>query len=259
MGWRRKTAAVLTPSIVSVHQPYFVCFCVELMTRLSSMASLRSISLVGTLLAATLLGSFVPQPGSAQGILPTFRNSRDRFVELRTGIQRGYRSASSARYHLYVPDPEVTSQRFIITEVTNNFAQQGGRLSLDEMDVRLCSDMGNALRRPRCEERVPLEEITYCSIHGCTTYNPSTGVTTQDEGDYEGLPYISIKPVNPIEAGTPMDIVFSNVKNPRSPVDYQFNLSIETPRNLCAEDWRTALGHCAIGTWIVPIRQNNRF
>ena len=196
----------------------------------------------------------IPQVAAAQGILPTFRNSGDRFVELRSSIDRGYRSASAARYNFYVVNPEVTSQRFIITEVTDLFAQEGGQFKLDKVEVRVCSTMGSVLRSPRCKESVPLTEVMYCSsTDGCQTYNPVTKETTVDPEPYEGLSYISIKPETPLSPEQNYNIVFSNVKNPRLAVDYQYNLSIETPDNRCAENWRTALGHCAIGTWFVPI------
>ena len=214
----------------------------------------------GSLLAGTALtGLLLPQMTAAQGILPTFRSNQDRFVELRSSIQRGYRSANAARYHFYVRDPKITSQRFIITEVTDNFAQQGGQLDLKRLEVRICSDLGNALRRARCPEKAELAEVVYCSVNGCETYNPITKETTRDSEEYEGLPYLSIKPVTPLDPGQHFDIVLSDIKNPRAAVDYHFNLSIETPRNVCEEEWRTALGHCAIGTWIVPIQvsENN--
>lgn len=196
----------------------------------------------------------VPQIATAQGILPTFRNSSDRFVELRAGIQRGYRSASSARYNFYLVDPKVSSKRLIITEVTDLFAKEGGEFDLGRVEVRVCNNMGNVLRRPQCRETVPLSQILYCSsTEGCQTYNPETRETSVDADPYVGLPYISITPQQPLSAEQDYNIVFSNVKNPRLAVDYQYNLSIETPNNRCAEDWRTALGHCAIGTWFVPI------
>jgi hypothetical protein len=206
---------------------------------------------VGVLVAGAAF--LVPQVASAQ-ILPTFRNGNDRFVELRASIQRGYRSASSARYNLYVVNPKVTSKRLIITEVTDLFAKQGGELNLESIEVRACTSMGSVLRRPQCEESLPLAEIISCSsTEGCQTYNPVTEETIVDPEPYEGLPYISITPQEPLSPDGNYNIVFSNVKNPRLAVDYQYNLSIETPNNVCAEDWRTALGHCAIGTWFVPI------
>ena len=208
----------------------------------------------GSLLAGTALtGLLLPQVTTAQGILPTFRSNQDRFVELPVSIQRGYRSAGAARYNFYIRNAKVVSQRFIITEVTNNFAQQGGEFDLERLEVRICKDLGTALRRPNCPENAEIEEIVYCSVNGCQTYRPATQEMTL-EPNYEGLPYLSIKPVTPLDAAQSFNIVFSDVLNPRSPVDYHFNLAIETPRNLCEQNWRTALGHCAIGTWIVPIQ-----
>ena len=210
---------------------------------------------LGSVLAGAAF--LVPPVASAQGILPSFRNNGDRFVELRAGIHRGYRSASSARYNFYVVDPKVTSKRFIITEVTNLFAKEGGRFNLDRIEVRVCSNMGSVLRRPQCQETVPLAAILSCSsTDGCQSYNPATQETIVESESYEGLPYLSITPQEPLSPDQDYNIVLSNVKNPRLAVDYQYNLSIETPNNVCAEDWRTALGHCAMGTWFVPIDTN---
>jgi hypothetical protein len=199
-----------------------------------------------------------PQVTLAQGFIPTLRTGGTRFVELRAGIQRGYRSATAARYSFYLNDPKVTSQRLIITETTNNFAQSGGVFNLKEIQVRSCSNMGNVLTRPKCEKTIPVSEILYCSTPGgCQTYNPDTKAITVDPKPYEGKSYLSIIPKTPIPQKQSFAIIFSDVQNPQIALDYQFNLSIETPRNICAENWRTALGHCAIGTWIVPIEMSN--
>jgi hypothetical protein len=231
----------------------------------------RSLALFGTaLISAGFLIPSLPRSSTAQGILPPFRFG-DPIRPLPLRIDRGFKSARSARYYFQVPDPELAIHKFIITEITNNFNAKGGRFNLKRIEIRTCSSLGNVLRGPSCEDTYPIKQITHCSeARGCQTYDPvadelseRTNKPRSDE-PYEGLPFVEIQPLNPInpgdnefstvEEGTNFILVFSDVKNPRSAVDYQFNLAVETApgrANRC--DVITALGDCALGTWLVSI------
>jgi hypothetical protein len=62
--------------------------------------------------------------------------------------------------------------------------------------------------------------------------------------DKEGR-VIELKPSEPIPAGTPMEIVLSNVKNPSSGGMYYFNARVESPGDLPMMRY--------IGTWMLSI------
>ncbi|KKI98707.1 DUF2808 domain-containing protein [Prochlorothrix hollandica] len=215
----------------------------------------RSLSLLGTtLVASTLMVASLPRSTNAQGILPPFRFGGQPIRELPLGMDRGYKSARSARYYFKIPAPEIPMSRFIITEVTDNFVQKGGRWKLNELELRQCSKLGNALSRPTCEGTIPLQQVTFCSSNGCEVYDAVNGTSTLDPEPYDGLPYLEVTPVEMVPAGTNLSIVLSDVINPRSSVSYQFNLAIETPpgvRNRCQVI--TTVGNCALGTWIATI------
>jgi hypothetical protein len=219
----------------------------------------RPLSGLGAALVTTsLLLTALPRSTSAQGILPPFRFGGQPIRSLPFSIDRPVKSERNARYYFKVPDPDIPMSRFTITEVTDNFVQKGGQWKLDNLEMRICSSLGNALQKAKCESTAPLKQVTFCGPRGCEVYDAVNQTTRKDDTPYEGLPYLEVEPLEPVQ-DTNVMIVLSEVINPRSAVDYQFNLAIETPtgiRNRC--EVITTLGHCAVGTWIVSI-QNSRF
>ncbi|MGA1474656.1 MAG: DUF2808 domain-containing protein [Prochlorothrix sp.] len=220
----------------------------------------RSLSCLGTTLVASTLLLSLPRSSEAQGILPSFRFGGQPIRELPLGMDRPYKSARSARYYFKIPAPNILMNRFIITEVTNNFVQKGGRWTLDKLELRNCSTLGNALSRPQCEdEPIPVKQVTFCSEQGCEIYDAVNDTFQTSDEPYEGLSYMEIEPLEPVEPDTNVMIVLSNVRNPRSAVTYHFNLAIETPpgiRNRC--EVITATGNCAVGTWLATINSSRR-
>lgn len=223
----------------------------------------RSILLFGTaLITASLVIPGLPRISTAQGILPPFQfGDGPAMRQLPFGLNRRVKSARSARYQFKVPANQQTPiiRRLIITEVTNNFMQKGGRFKLDKVEIRSCSDLGNVLRRPNCEETIPIKQILLCSsTRGCESYDSVTEELTKTDESYEGLSYIEIEPMEAIAANEEnLIVVFSDVKNPRSPVSYQFNLAVETlPGRINRCQIITTLGHCALGTWLVDIEDS---
>ncbi|MGA1265115.1 MAG: DUF2808 domain-containing protein [Prochlorothrix sp.] len=220
----------------------------------------RSLSCLGTtIVASTLLLLSLPRSSEAQGILPPFRFGGQPIRELPLGMDQPYKSARSARYYFKMPGQDLLINRLVITEVTNNFVQKGGRWKLDQLELRACSSLGNALSRPRCEETLPVKQVTFCSERGCEVYDAVNETFRTDPEPYEGSSYMEIEPLEPVEPGTNLAIVLSDVINPRSAVTYHFNLAVETPpgiRNRC--EVITTTGNCALGTWLATIHTSRR-
>jgi hypothetical protein len=218
----------------------------------------RSLSLFSAaLVTASLLIPMLPNPSTAQ-ILPPFRFGGRPIRPLPVRVDRGYKAAFSARYYFQVPNPRITITRLTITEVTNNFTQKGGRFDLRKLEIRACSSLGNVLRRPTCEGTIPIKQATICSsAFGCQSYDAVEDKLTENPDPFDDLAYIQVDPVQPIAPGGNFMLVFSDVTNPRSPVDYQFNLAATTvPGRVNQCEVVTVLGDCALGTWLVSIRSD---
>ncbi len=163
--------------------------------------------------ACVLTGGLVTEQGftggtqaNAQG-LPgiTFRwNNREGFHELSHVIELSNSPNNYGRYRLQLKasDMKLAASQFTVN-IPDHF---DGKFDEKEIELRVCSTPGNFLRRAKCEA-VPVDDVRV---------------------DMEAR-QIAIYPAQPIPAKTNVELVFSNVKNPRSPGMYQFNGLVEVP------------------------------
>jgi hypothetical protein len=143
---------------------------------------------------------------SAQG-LPgiTFRwKDREGFKELGHVIDLSNNPNQWGRYRLQIGarDLKVAASQFTVN-IPDHF---DGEFDKDRIELRICSKAGSMMSRAKCKA-APVDEV-------------KLDMTARQ---------IAIYPVTPVPAGTNVELVFSNVRNPRSPGMYQFNGLIEVP------------------------------
>ncbi len=161
----------------------------------------------------------------AQGALPSFRwNNREGFNELKHVIELSSAPRRWGRYRLKIGanDMKLAASQFVI-----NYPDYfDGKFNEDEVEIRVCKTKGSFLSRAKCSA-VEMDEVDI------------------DTENYR----IALYPLEPIPAGTNLELVFNDVKNPRQRGMYQFNAMIESPG-----DVTTLLR--PIGSWIVDISTN---
>lgn len=144
----------------------------------------------------------------AQGALPSFRwNNREGFNELKHVVELSDAPNRWGRYRVMIGsnDMKLAASQFVV-----NYPDYfDGKFNPDEMEIRVCTTRGTFLSRAKCSA-VELDEVD---------------VDTENQR-------IALYPLEPIPAGTNLELVFSDVKNPRSRGMYQFNVMVESPGDL---------------------------
>lgn len=154
----------------------------------------------------------------------TFRwNNREGFNELGHVIELNNEPNSWGRYRLKIGarDMELAVSQFVVN-MPDHF---DGKFDEDDIEVRICKTRGSFLRRAKCDA-VDVDEAVV---------------------DMEAR-QIAIYPAVPVPAGKNVELVFSNVKNPRHPGMYQFNGLVEVPGDVPILR--------PLGAWIVSIENN---
>lgn len=165
------------------------------------------------------LGTPIAQASDLPGI--TFRwNNREGFNELSHVIELSNSPNNWGRYRLKIGarDMKLAVSQFVV-----NYPDYfDGKFNADEVEIRTCSRPGNFLSRARCTP-IAMDEVD---------------IDTENQR-------IALYPLEPIPAGTNVELVFSDVKNPRSRGMYQFNAMIESPGDVPLLR--------PIGSWILGI------
>ncbi len=144
----------------------------------------------------------------AQGALPSFRwNNREGFNELKNIIELSDAPNRWGRYRLKIGSNDM--KRAVSQFVVNYPDYFDGKFNPDEMEVRICSKKGSFLSRAKCSA-VELDEVDL------------------DTENYR----IALYPLEPVAAGSTVELVFDDVKNPRRRGMYQFNVLVESPGDL---------------------------
>jgi len=158
--------------------------------------------------AAAIAGCFATGTTfvQAQSALPSFRwDNREGFNELNYVVEISDRPNRWGRYRLKVGsrDMKLAASQFVI-----NYPDYfDGKFNPDEMEIRVCSSRrGGLFSRAKCSA-VEMDEVD---------------VDTENQR-------IALYPLEPIPAGTNLELVLDNVKNPRNPGMYQFNVMVESP------------------------------
>ena len=144
----------------------------------------------------------------AQGALPSFRwNNREGFNELKNVIELSDAPNRWGRYRIKIGarDMELAASQFVV-----NYPDYfNGKFNADEIEIRVCSSTGSFLSRAKCSA-VEMDEVEV------------------DTENYR----IALYPLEPIPAGSNLELVFDDVKNPRNRGMYQFNVLVESPGEL---------------------------
>jgi len=158
--------------------------------------------------ASCLVGSWATV-SVAQGGLPglTIFSGVDREYELGYRLDNGGRINRFDRYHLRIPAEklETAGGMFVVTYPDT----YEGTIDVEEIELRIGGDA------------VPLEEITW------------------NEEDR----FVEIIPLEPIPALSRVEIVFSNVRNPRRTGTHYFNALVRAPGDVIPPQY--------VGTWIL--------
>lgn len=161
-------------------------------------------------IAGCLVTAGLPIAALAQGLpgLVIF-SGVDRANQLRYRLDFGGYPSRTDRYRLRIPADKMNlaAAQFAVT-YPDSFQ---GTFDRDKIEVRV---------RGR---RVDLDEVNW---------------------DEENR-LIEIYPVDPIAAGTPVELVFSNVRNPRFPGTHYFNAMVRSPGDLPLMRY--------VGTWVIGI------
>lgn len=167
----------------------------------------RSLSVLA--IASTLLAG-VPAAVMAQG-LPglTIFSGVDREYQLGFRLDNGGRIGRIDRYHLRVPADKVAQAvEQVVVSYPDSFR---GQFDDDEMEIRIDGD------------EIPLSEVNW---------------------DRENR-VIELFPETPIPANTRIEVVFSNVRNPRTAGTHYFNALVRYAGDIPLATY--------VGTWIVNI------
>jgi hypothetical protein len=185
------------------------------------LTSVLSLALVGS-----AAGALIQPIASAEG-LPgiTFRwnNNGQKFTELRYAIDHSTVPNGLARYRLRLGpgDMKLAASQFSI----NYLDAFDGDIDAKNIELRTCKKAGSILSNAKCT-KVPVDEITY---------DPA-------------VRRISIYPTQPVPAGSNVEIVLSNVRNPTGPGMYQMNALVESPGDTPMLRY--------VGSWLLTIASN---
>lgn len=163
----------------------------------------KSVLSVAAIAAGVVAISPLAQAQSLPGI--TFRwNNRDGFNELQHAIELSNSANNWGRYRLKIGarDMKLAASQFVINYPT----YFDGKFNADAVEIRVCSSTGSFLSRAKCST-VALDEVD---------------IDTENKR-------IALYPLEPVPAGSNLELVFSDVKNPRNRGMYQFNAMIESP------------------------------
>jgi hypothetical protein len=166
-----------------------------------------------SLLTASLLIGLPAAPVSAQGTPGlTIFSGVDRENELGYSLDNGGQVGRNDRYRLRIPADklELAVQMFTISYPDT----YEGRFDPDEVEVNVAGD------------EIDLDEVVW---------------------DQENR-VIEIYPLQPVPAGSRVEIILSNVRNPRSVGTHYFNALILSPGDLPLPRY--------IGTWILSFDRN---
>ncbi len=183
--------------------------------------SVLSLALVGG--AAGALISPIASAEGLPGITFRWNNNGQKFTELRYAIDHSAVPNGLARYRLRLGpgDMKLAAAQFSI----NYLDAFDGDIDAKNIELRTCKKAGSILSNAKCT-KVPVDEITY---------DPA-------------VRRISIYPTQPVPAGSNVEIVLSNVRNPTGPGMYQMNALIESPGD------NPMLRY--VGSWLLTIATN---
>ena len=162
----------------------------------------KSVLSVAAIAGCIATGTTIVQ---AQGALPSFRwNNREGFNELKNVIELSDAPRRWGRYRVKIDSNDM--KRAVSQFVVNYPDYFDGKFNPDEIEIRVCKSKGSFLSRAKCSA-VELDEVDV------------------DTENYR----IALYPLEPIPAGSNLELVFDDVKNPRSRGMYQFNVLAESP------------------------------
>lgn len=167
----------------------------------------RSLSVLA--IASTLFAA-VPAIVNAQG-LPglTIFSGVDREFQLGYRLDNGGRTGRMDRYRLRIPNDKVTQAvEQLVVSYPDSFR---GRFDQDEIEIRIDGDA------------IPLDEVNW---------------------DQENR-VIEIFPTDPVPANTRIEVVMSNVRNPRTAGTHYFNALVRYSGDIPLATY--------VGTWIIGI------
>lgn len=172
-------------------------------------------ALVAVAAASCLTGSWATI-ALAQGALPglTIFSGVDREYELGFRLDNGGRINRFDRYHLRIPAEklETAGGMFVVTYPDT----YEGEIDPEDIEIRVGGDS------------VPLEEVTW---------------NEQDR-------FVELIPLEPIPALSRVEIVFSNVRNPRRTGTHYFNALVRAPGDVIPPQY--------VGTWILSFGRQSR-
>jgi hypothetical protein len=164
---------------------------------------LKSVLSVAAIAGCFATGNTFARADGLPGI--TFRwNNREGFNELKHVIELSDSPNQWGRYRLMVgaEDMKLAASQFVI-----NYPDYfDGKFNADEVEIRVCTKKGTFLRRAKCSA-VAMDDVD---------------IDTENRR-------IALYPLEPVPAGTNLELVLDDVKNPRSRGMYQFNVMIESP------------------------------
>jgi hypothetical protein len=141
---------------------------------------------------------------NAQGL--NFRwNSQDtsRFLPFSVELSNDRGNWSRYRLRLGAGDMKLAATQFAVT-YPNYF---DGKFDAKAVEVKTCRTLGSALSGPQGCKSVPVDEVTLDTERG----------------------RIAIYPKDPVPAGTNVELVLSNVRNPSNDGMYQLKALVESP------------------------------
>ncbi|NJN30027.1 MAG: DUF2808 domain-containing protein [Synechococcales cyanobacterium RM1_1_8] len=181
--------------------------------------ALKSGLAIAAIASGAALAAPVVQAQDTSGF--SFRwDNREGFNELKYTIELSNSPGNRGRYRFKIGarDMKLAASQFVI-----NYPEFfDGKFNTDEVELRICSSVGSMMSRARCSA-VPLDEVNF---------------DTENQR-------IALYPAEPVPAGTNLELVFSDVRNPRNQGMYQFNVMIESPGDVPLLR--------PLGSWVVSI------
>ncbi len=163
---------------------------------------LKSVLSVAAIAGCFATGTTIVQ---AQNALPSFRwSNREGFHELKNVIELSDAPRRWGRYRVKIGANDM--KRAVSQFVVNYPDFFDGKFNADEIEIRVCTTKGSFLSRSKCSA-VEMDEVD---------------VDTENHR-------IALYPLEPVPAGTNLELVFNDVKNPRSRGMYQLNVLAESP------------------------------
>lgn len=160
--------------------------------------------LLSALMAAGCVVSVGAIANAQQGI--NFRwNSRDQTPFLPFNIELSNNRSNWGRYRLRIGSGDMKLAAMQLAVVYPNYFD--GQFDPKSVELRLCQTLGNVLSGPKGCKTVEIDEVAL-----------------EKERNR-----ISIYPKEPVPAGSNVEMVFSNVRNPRNQGMYQLRALVQSP------------------------------